>query len=356
MSNYYEIDFLKVGETRSGDAITIRYQIDGVITIQVVDAGFKDTGPEMVNHINTYYDKPEKIDFVVVTHPHDDHVGGFEELFDNFEIGELWMLRPWLYADELIGRFSRYTSAENLAKELKKCYPNIAKLEKLANDHGIEIKEPLQGKKIGEFTVFAPSKAKYLDYVVESEKTPKEAKASVGELFIRVTRAVVSFIKSEWGEERFPSDDTCAENNMSVVQYAELCETKILLTGDAGRAVLEEVIEYAPDAGLNLPGIDRIQIPHHGSRHNVSTEILDKLLGEVLEEQPESGQEIFSAIVSAAEDDEEHPRKTVTRAFIHRGGKVVETKGSTIQAHRNAPAREGWSAVTPVEYPTEQEK
>ncbi len=357
MNNYFEIDFLKVGQTRSGDAITIRYQIDGITTIQVVDAGFKDTGPDMVKHICAYYAKPEYIDSVVVTHPHDDHVGGFEELFDNFKIGELWMLRPWLHAEELIGRFNRYKSAESLAKKLKECYPNIAKLEELAEEHGIEIKEPFQGAKIGEFIVLAPSKDKYLDCIVESDKTPTEAKTFVGESLVKVIRAVVSFIKSTWGEEEFPADDTCAENNMSVVQYAQLCEERIMLTADAGRRALEEAIDYAPEAGLNLPGLDRFQIPHHGSRHNVSTVILDKLLGERLEEQPESGQETFSAIVSAAEEDQDHPRKAVVRAFIHRGGKVVDTKNSTIQvAHKNAPRREGWSPATPAEYPTEQEE
>ncbi|WP_130231223.1 MULTISPECIES: hypothetical protein [unclassified Bradyrhizobium] len=67
---------------------------------------------------------------------------------------------------------------------------------------------------------------------------------------------------------------------MSVVQYANLNECKILLTGDTGRSGLQEVIDCAPLAGLMLPGIDRFQVPHHGGRHNVTTELLDAILGQ----------------------------------------------------------------------------
>lgn len=73
---------------------------------------------------------------------------------------------------------------------------------------------------------------------------------------------------------------------MSVVQYANLHGHRILLTGDAGRAGLAEAADYAPFAGLALPGIDRFQVPHHGSRRNVSTEILDRWLGAQLAEVP----------------------------------------------------------------------
>ena len=42
-------------------------------------------------------------------------------------------------------------------------------------------------------------------------------------------------MKSLWGNEVFSEEETSAENEMSVVQYAKLCGKKILLTGDAGR-------------------------------------------------------------------------------------------------------------------------
>ena len=71
---------------------------------------------------------------------------------------------------------------------------------------------------------------------------------------------------------------------MSVIQYANLCSKKILLTADAGCRALAEAAVYAPTVGLSLPGIDRFQVPHHGSRRNLSTDILDLWLGDMLPE------------------------------------------------------------------------
>ena len=33
----------------------------------------------------------KRIDFVVATHPHDDHIGGLPEIIKNFEIGAIYM-------------------------------------------------------------------------------------------------------------------------------------------------------------------------------------------------------------------------------------------------------------------------
>ncbi len=356
MTDFFEIDFLDVESKKSGDAIPLRYSIGDVTRIHVTDGGFQATGDLLVEHINKYYGSPKYIDAVIVTHPDGDHAGGLRKLFDEYIIGELWMLRPWLYADELIDRFSRFTSSDNLAKRLKEIYPNLAALEELAIEHKVKISEPFQGAKIGEFNVLAPSKARYLDLVVESEKTPeaaKEEEQTLAEAAGQFIKKAINFIRVAWGDEYFPDDDTSPENNMSVIQYARLCDKKILLTGDAGRAALDEAADFAPSVGLDLPGIDRIQVPHHGSRHNVSTEVLDRWLGTKHDAQPESGS--FTAIVSAAKEDKDHPRKSVVRAFIHRGARVISTEGSHKQTGHNAPDREGWVTVTPLPYPEDLE-
>lgn len=359
MVNFFEIDFLDVESKKSGDAIPIRYSLDGIIRIHVTDGGFQDTGDTLIEHINKYYDAPSYINAVVVTHPDGDHAGGLKKLFEVYDIGELWMLRPWLYAHELIDRFSRFTSVENLIKRLKEIYPNIAALEELADEHGVPIREPFQGAEIGHFIVMAPTKNRYFDLIVESEKTPESTKAeqhSFAQATGRVFEKVITFIRAVWGQETFPEDDTGAENNMSVIQYANLCGQKILLTGDAGRAALMEAAEYAPSIGLPLPGIDHIQVPHHGSRHNVSTELLDKWLGPRLRSQPVEDTSKLTAIVSAAKADEDHPRKTVIRAFIHRGGKVITTEGGSKRTGHNAPHRENWGPAEAVPYPEEEEE
>jgi len=358
MADFFEIDFLDVESKKSGDAIPIRYQVGGRTRIHVTDGGFQDTGDSLVEHINKYYGAPTRIEAVIVSHPDGDHAGGLRKLFDEYEINELWMLRPWLYAHELIDRFSRFTSVDNLIKRLKDLYPNLAALEELADEHDVPIYEPFQGARIGDFTVMAPTKTRYLDLVVESDKTPeatKEATASLLRAVGALAEKVITFIRAVWGRETFPDDDTGAENNMSVIQYANLCGKRILLTADAGRAALDEAANYAPYVGLSLPGIDRIQVPHHGSRHNVSTEVLDRWLGSRLTDRPENSASSFTAVVSAAKADNDHPRKSVVRAFIHRGGCVISTENGTKCIGYNAPAREGWVAADSLPYPEEEE-
>uniref|UniRef100_A0A832DK10 MBL fold metallo-hydrolase n=1 Tax=Ignavibacterium album TaxID=591197 RepID=A0A832DK10_9BACT len=362
MSDYFEIDFLEVGESKSGDAITIRYKIGEHTTIHVVDGGFQETGDSIVEHINKYYGNPSYIDRVVVTHPDGDHVGGLKTVLEKFSIGELWMLRPWNYAGELIYRFDRYTSVENLKKRLKEIYPNIATLEEIANKKQINIYEPFQGAVIGEFKVLAPTKSRYLDLIVESEKTPESSEEknvlsslAFGEITKKAMKKVINFIRAKWGEENFSDEPTSAENEMSVIQFSLLCNHKILLTGDAGRLALTEALNYAPRIGLTLPGIDKFQVPHHGSRRNLSSDILDAWLGQKLSSKPPNGTEKFSAIISVAKKDEEHPRKAVVRALIHRGAKVIDTKKGTLCAYFNSPDR-GWDTAVPLEYPEDQEE
>jgi len=365
MSDFFEIDFLDIESPKSGDAIPLRYEVNGVTRIHVVDGGFQDCGEKIVKHIGSYYGNPTRIDYVVATHPDRDHTGGLRGVLDHLEVGELWMLRPWVYAEEIIDRFANYSSVENLKRRLKEVYPNIAALEEIAIEKNIPIREPFQGAVIGGFTVLAPSKNRYLDLVVASERTPEsveESERTFGESVVKFVEgiatkaaAVVSFVRAAWGEEVFSPEETSAENEMSVVQFARLCGLRLLLTGDAGRAALSEAADYAPAVGLGLPGIDRFQVPHHGSRRNVSTEVLDRWLGERLSSQPLSGQEKFQAIISSAKEDEAHPRRAVVRAVIHRGARVFATEGADLQLHQNAPSR-GWQSAQPLSYPQEQEE
>ena len=272
------------------------------------------------------------------------------------------MLRPWIYAGYLIDRFSRFTSPENLAKRLRDVYPAIATLEEIAVEKGIPIYEPFQGQTIGHFTVLAPTPARYFDLIVQSEKTPESAKddgsgsSRLLALMAQLAENAIRIVLSAWGAETFSSEETSAENEMSVVQSSTLFGKRIVLTGDTGRSGLIEAATYASTAGILLPGLDLFQVPHHGSRHNVSTETLDSWLGPRLTTQLESGSEVFWAVVSAAKNDDKHPRKAVVRAMYHRGGGVAQTKGEALRYGHNAPPREGWSTVTPVPYPQDQEE
>ncbi|MGA1802526.1 ComEC/Rec2 family competence protein [Rhizobium sp. HT1-10] len=362
MADFFEIDFLDVEAKKSGDAIALRYTINGALYIHVVDGGYLKTGESLTNHIRTHYGNPTYIDHVVATHPDGDHTAGLRVILESFKVKNLWMNRPWLYVDELLQRFSRYTNRDNLIRDLKKAYPNTAILEDIAKANNIPIHETFQGASVGAFTVMAPTRELYLNKVLESEKTGRVAEVAgasvtllLSDIIKEAVGKVVSFVQAAWGGEAFSKEMTSAENEMSIVQYAKLCDQKILLTGDTGRDGLQEFVNYAPWVGLTLPGIDRFQVPHHGSRRNISTELLDQILGPRLAERANDGTIRFTAFISSAKEDEDHPRKAVVRAMHHRGGFVVSTEGQAITTQQNAAPREGWSSIPNMPYPEDQE-
>ena len=240
MADFFEVDFLTTAARSSGNAVTLRYERNGYTFIHVVDGGFQDTGAKILDHLRRCYGGTT-LSYVVVTHPDGDHTEGLKTVLEECSFytgGGLWMLRPWLYADVLLDFFVRFTTTSGLENALREAYPHIAALEEIALRRAIPIYEPYQGATIGAFTVLAPSKVRYLQLVINSDRTPKETAdlsmmGILDTLRMAAAKAMV-YAKASWGAEVFSANPTSAENEMSVVQYAHLCGEKVLLTGDVG--------------------------------------------------------------------------------------------------------------------------
>jgi beta-lactamase superfamily II metal-dependent hydrolase len=111
----------------------------------------------------------------------------------------------------------------------------------------------------------------------------------------------------------------------------------LLFTGDAGIQALTQAIDYAEARGVSLTGLDYIQVPHHGSRRNVSPSVLDRMMGK-------------TAFVSASPGSTTHPRKKVTNAFIRRGATVYQTRGGALCQPYNRPRRAGYGDAPPIPF------
>lgn len=356
MPDFFELDFLPVHTSKSGDCITIRYSTGGSAPVfHVIDGGYTSTAPDLAAHIDKWHGIPY-IDNMVVTHPDQDHAEGLAPILEHYHVGTLWMLRPWIYADQLIEHFPRIQSVASLQQRLRDDYPYISKLEAIAQKRGIDIQEPFQGRHIGAFTVMAPSPQRYGQLILRSDRTP-QLTAGLGGLLaglMQPIKAVARMVRDSWGSEKFSSDETSVENEMSVVQWANIGGDDVVLTGDAGREGMTEAADYAPSVGLNLPGVRHFQVPHHGGRRNLSTELCDRWLGPRLPTLLPQGSELFYALISSAKEDTDHPRKAVLRAMRHRGAFIATTEDMAFRAHKNSP--NPWpSQLTNVPYPDEQE-
>lgn len=77
-----EIYYLDVG---NADSILIRYHDSNVL----IDAGNNGDGEKLVNYFNELGIK--KFKYVIGTHAHEDHVGGMDDIINNFKINHFYM-------------------------------------------------------------------------------------------------------------------------------------------------------------------------------------------------------------------------------------------------------------------------
>lgn len=358
----FEVDFLPVGDgDQSGDAIAIRFGTPGNYKVLVYDGGTKESGQKLVDHIKQYYGS-SRVDYVISSHPDADHASGLSVVLENMQIGELWMHQPWKYSSVILDYFkgNRITD-KSLAERLKGKMAAAYALEQIAKRRGIPIGEPFRGASIGGFTVLSPEQNWYVhDLIAEFEKSPEQkmtktqpALGSQGGVLRTLTetaRTAASWIAERWNIETLREDvETSAENESSVVLYGVADGKGILLTGDAGVRALSATADYAEGNGVSLPSIlSFIQIPHHGSRHNVSTKVLDRIAGP--RKPVDDGVRPKAAYVSASKDSTTHPRKAVVNAFIRRGARVVATQGQIKWYFYRMPGRQGWVSVTPLAF------
>ncbi len=338
----YEIEFLPVGTgDKSGDAILVRYGEEGNYKIMIIDGGGKVSGQALVDHVQKYYNT-NYVDYVVNTHPDQDHASGLSVVLEKLDVEELWIHRPWEHTSEIIHNFKDGRITENSLKErLQEAFKYVYPLEEMARKKDIKIYEPYQGSMIGEFEVLSPNINWYLyELIPDFNKTP-EAKPS-NESFTDSISTFASKVLESLNHETLKEDgETSADNESSVILYANFNGDGILLTGDAGIRALNKAYDYKPQLSDNLKFV---QVPHHGSRRNVSPSILDKILGDKGQSNNKT------AFVSASKESTKHPRPIVVNAFIRRGCKVCSTEGNTIRHKHNMPSREGWTAVTPLEF------
>ena len=66
------------------------------------------------------------------------------------------------------------------------------------------------------------------------------------------------------------------------------------------------------------------------------------------------GSELFTAMISAAKEDTDHPRKAVIRALRHRGALIGTTEDGMLGIWKNAPPRDRIPLRNEA-YPDEQE-
>ena len=135
-TNYYtmKVNYIDVGES---DSVLI--QSDG--KNMLIDAGDKDDKDTILGYLKSK--KVKTIDYLILTHPHEDHISAADEVIDTYKIGKV-----------IMPAISHTTQA----------YKNVLNAMKAK---GLKITKPVVGTKytIGKayFTILAPNNYKYGD-------------------------------------------------------------------------------------------------------------------------------------------------------------------------------------------------
>lgn len=343
----FEVDFLPVGDSeRSGDAICLRYGQNYNYNVMIIDGGTKESGKELVNHIKKYY-KTTYVDYVINTHPDIDHSSGLSVVLEELDVGELIMHLPWEHSKDIRNAFrdGRITDS-SLSDRLQEAYNSAYNLWELAKEQKINIKKPFTGTEIGPFIVLSPTKNFYQNNLINSDKSPE--KNILAKLLKESAKKAINYIYTTWDKEMLREDvSTSQENENSVILYGKIDNKGILFTGDAGIRGLELAADRAKLFGIDLKSCCLQQVPHHGSRRNVSSSILNRIVGPRLKKGQTKN---MSAYISASKNSSSHPKQSVINAYIRRGVSVFSTEGNVLRYQSNMPPRVGYGPVPKLNF------
>ena len=288
----FEIEFFPVGDSaKAGDAIVARYGNNGQYAVSVIDGGTEDSGSAIVEHIRSVYGTTTVIDHVISSHPDTDHASGLRKILEALPVRNLWLHGVWHHAGEMLPYFEdkRWTK-DGLEAAIRKEYPIIKDLLDLAAAQNTPVYESFAGQPIGPFVVLSPTSSAYTRLVPQFRRTPapdadrlKAENMWLGEprvpsLLGAILEKAVSWIPEFWEYELLREGAvTAAENETSTILYGYFGSTSVLLTADAGVNALWWATTFAQQNGIDLSTLNLIQVPHHGSRSNVTPSVLNRL-------------------------------------------------------------------------------
>ena len=229
----FSVHFLNVGQ---GDCIFIRLP-DG--KNMLIDSGENDAGKENSKYIISYLNNYEvkTIDYFVLTHPDDDHIGCAIDIMNTFSIGKMFI--PKIHP----GIMQNFQSFENVLKVIEQ--------------KQIEYK----------YSMF-PTKIVGTDYHFAFLSPQNDHRNSYNEII----------------KHLIPTSGDI--NNLSPIIYFSCFDKRFIFTGDAESKEEKYVVEnyisgvydlYYNDLSINLTGVDYLKLSHHGSNDASCEEFLSLL-------------------------------------------------------------------------------
>ncbi len=336
----YEIEMLDV---RAADAFIIHIvdesDNDHVI---LVDVGNYSDGERIINHLKEHYESP-KIDLAILTHPDDDHYGGFfyllekleEKSDDAIEIEHFWIHDPGKHVDVKDLKYG-WQQANAKAEACSVLEYDGYNLLRLIDEMKISREEPfaenkgnsLFGDKDYMLVVLGPTEQYYKTLVpqfrngLKAKENGKDEDSSVilndGKVFSQTLQDA--------------GDDDSKHNQSSLIfSFMPDGEKKYLFMGDAGEEAFNNIPESAIEYAVN---VNWLKVAHHGSKYNLSNAMINAIHPECAYISTEKiGNYLSQAVVNAL--------KKV-------GSSVYSTHKNGSMLHNKIVSRRGYSTAMPL--------
>ena len=313
----YEVTIIDV---KDADAIVINYHDGNRWWTAVVDAGNVGDANKVKSYVKHKENNKYIIDYAFCTHPDKDHKGGFFELLadSHVEICNFYIRRP----DTL------------MRNDYRRLLYNVGELENAAKavyNHPTDSTRNLIDEAIKHSNLVAPTLG--LDVVgmplMVIGPRPKFFQDACYQMAISFAELENETDAENYAEDELPTEEEAKSvmdevkeesptNKSSLILLFHPNGRNFLLAGDACSATLMDAVEDYPQS---VPD-SALKVPHHGSKHNLTTEVIDML-------KP-------SSAVISAKGSRKHPNRAVVQ-FLSKHCNVYSTSKSGTLTYQSEP-------------------
>ena len=255
----YEVTVLSV---KDADAIVINY-----------DAGNVGDSAKIKTYVKHKENNRFIVDYAFCTHPDKDHKGGFFELLSDQQV-------------DILHFFIRRPDTA-MSGDMRRLFYEPGKLEAAAKavyNHPTDPSINLIDKAVQFSSLVEPSLGQDVPGIPLMMVGPTESffKDACYEMALNFAELEDELGGDSYAEDELPSDEdaqsvmdevkeTSATNKSSMILLFHPEGCNFLLSGDACSESLKEAVEEYPQS---IPGCV-LKVPHHGSKHNLTTEVID---------------------------------------------------------------------------------
>lgn len=296
------IDMLDVGK---GDSYVVELHDDtGQKFAFVIDGGTMEKSDALISHIQKYHNN--QINLAICTHPDTDHIGGLISLLDTCKVQHLFLNDPRdILPEQTLLQRARNNLTPEEVNVFKSAFERIDELKEKAEYQGTQHHPTTFANSEPRFFwggwkvyVLGPSESLFRDIWLNEDVVRDWFSSDTVDALVSALPRTITLDD--------PSIDTKPVNNSSIILLIEGYGKKFLFTGDAGKRALRDAM-----AVKDISGLSWLDVPHHGSRRNLDSQIISHLAPQV-------------AYISSP-GTTKHPRKTIIRALQRTGTHVYST-------------------------------